>query len=111
MLSALILQHWLAVHLGCDHSVGPSVYYNCWSGFGSTLQQDIQMPAAFALIYWHHNCHKKWCLRWGRHPVDGTPHKTCRRHHPTLRNSSPTMEEIQADHEAANPHLYPQSTA
>lgn len=32
--------------------------------------------------YWHQTCHVGRCWRPGRHAVDGTPYRTCRRHHP-----------------------------
>lgn len=92
------LLHWLAVHTGTD--APGNKFYNFWSGFGSDLGEVVLIGAVIS--GWHHvNCHAKGCLRIGRHPVEGTPWKTCRKHHPTIPDKAVTVEEIHAAHRAA----------
>lgn len=57
-----------------------------WEGFGSGPIAWCILPIAYLR---HQNCHEPWCFRIGKHPVDGTPFKACRKHHPTL-NGKPT---------------------
>lgn len=72
--------HPLLHVLGVDSST--SQWYYFWSAFGSGPVAWLFLP----LVYLRHqNCHEPWCPRIGRHPVDGTPYKACRRHHPELR--------------------------
>jgi hypothetical protein len=52
-----------------------------WEGFGSGPIAWLSIPLAYV---WHQRCHEPRCYRLGRHPVDGTPFKACRKHHPTL---------------------------
>ena len=63
--------------LGVDNASGR--WYLWWSGIGSDL--------AYVGIIWafarHANCHQPRCWRIGHLPVEGTPWKTCRRHHPS----------------------------
>ncbi len=89
--------HWLAVHTGVDNESGP--WYAFWSGFGSDLGE---VTIVVAIIGWgrHANCHSKGCWRFGRHPVDGTPFKVCRRCHPLMARVKPTREIIHAHHAA-----------
>jgi hypothetical protein len=87
---------WLAHVLGLDNLSGP--FYGFWSGVGSDLGE-LTIIGAAASIYWRHTCHVKRCYRIGRHPVQGTPHVVCRKHHPT---GEPTHEEILRQHKEAN---------
>jgi hypothetical protein len=59
---------------------------------------DITLLGGAYAIYRRHNCHVKGCWRIGRHPVAGTDHIVCRKHHP---QDSPTAEQVLADHVAA----------
>jgi hypothetical protein len=68
-------------------------WYGVWSGFGGALP-DVMIGTALAAWYWHRNCHVRRCWRLGRHPVDGTPYITCRRHHPRIPS------EVTAEHVA-----------
>lgn len=70
------LLHWLAVHVGADHSAGGSVYYNFWSGFGSDLGE-VTLVGAIVAAARHKNCHVKGCWRLG-HPHEGVVR--CRKH-------------------------------
>jgi hypothetical protein len=56
-------------------------YYGAWSGVMGGLQV-FEWAAIGCMVYWHHSCHVSSCLRPGRHLVDGTPYRACRRHHP-----------------------------
>jgi hypothetical protein len=69
----------LLVHiLGLDDPSG--AWYLWWSGPGA----DLGMLAAVGAYFRHVNCHEPGCWRLGRHPVDGTPFKVCRVHHPDI---------------------------
>jgi hypothetical protein len=71
------MTHWLAHILGLDD---PSGGWLWWSGFGA----DLGMLTAVGAFARHVNCHEHGCWRLGKHPVDGTPFKVCRVHHPDL---------------------------
>ena len=85
---------WLVVHLSQETGISneASRAYAFWSGFGSCLGY-----ASVAAVAWRHlKCHSRGCRRIGRHPVEGTPFKVCRRCHPTLSDQAPTRDEIHA---------------
>ena len=90
--------HWLAVHTGTVNESGP--FYGFWSGFGSDLGE-LALIGAIVTGYRHVNCHVKGCPRIGHHPVEGTPYRVCRRHHPAMSDKFPTVEDIHAAHRAA----------
>ena len=71
--------------------------YNFVSG---PLADITLLGGAYAILR-RHNCGVKGCLRIGRHPVAGTDHIVCRKHHP---HDSPTAEQVLAEHAAAQ-HL------
>lgn len=73
------LLHWLAVHTGTVNEPGP--YYGFFSGFGSDLSELALLAGVIGLLR-KHNCAVHRCWRIGRHPVAGTTHTVCRRHHP-----------------------------
>jgi hypothetical protein len=79
----LPLQHWLAVHTGADNE--PGVYYGFWSGFGSDLGE-VTLAGGLAAVYRKHNCHTRWCWRFGHHDftdqATGLTYRLCRRCHP-----------------------------
>lgn len=57
--------------------------------------------AAFAYpgLYWRrHNCHARWCPRFGRHPVAGTPYTVCARHHPEIPDRGASLDHIHRAH-------------
>lgn len=68
--------------------------YNFVSG---PLADITLLGGAYAILR-RHNCVVKGCFRIGRHPVTGTNHIVCRKHHP---RDSPTAEQVLADHAAA----------
>ncbi len=68
--------------------------YNIISG---PLADITLLGGAYAILR-RHNCSVKGCLRIGRHPVAGTDHIVCRKHHP---HESPTAEQVLAEHAAA----------
>ena len=69
-------------------------WYGWWSGFGGATQ-NFTLAGGALIVYRHKNCHVHRCWRLGRHPVDGTPYVTCRRHHPTI--SGPVTAQDIAD--------------
>lgn len=86
------MTHWLFHILGLDNLGGP--WYGFWSGFGSDLSEVVLIGALYQLFR-KHNCHVKGCWRVGRHPVDGTDHIVCRRHHP---DDDPTHADVLQNH-------------
>lgn len=70
---------WLPHFLGLDDPAGR--WYGFWSGAGSDLGE-IAIIGGLISIVRRHNCHVHHCWRVGRHPVAGTLHVVCRRHHP-----------------------------
>lgn len=73
------IAHWFWLISGARNESG--TLYGLWSGLGGALP-DIMLPIALAGWYWHHTCHVSRCWRPGRHAVDGTAYRACRRHHP-----------------------------
>ena len=71
--------------------------YNFVSG---PLADITLLGGAYAILR-RHNCQVKGCWRIGRHPVAGTEHIVCRKHHP---HESPTAEQVLAEHAAAQHH-------
>jgi hypothetical protein len=71
--------------------------YNIVSG---PLADITLLGGAYAILR-RHNCAVKGCWRIGRHPVAGTDHIVCRKHHP---HESPSAERVLAEHAAANRH-------
>lgn len=70
---------WLGYWLGLtDPSGGPYLF---WSGLGADLTEFAIIGGLINLAR-KHNCHVHGCIRVGRHPVEGTTHVVCRRHHP-----------------------------
>jgi hypothetical protein len=70
---------WLAHLFGLDNLSGS--YYGFWSGAGSDLGE-LAIVGGLVTLVRHRTCHVHRCWRLGRHPVDGTPHVVCRKHHP-----------------------------
>jgi hypothetical protein len=89
--------HWILNFFGINNLSGYG--YGFWSGIGSDLGEFALIGAVVAL-YRKHNCHVKGCWRLSRHPVEGTPWVTCRKHHPLI-NEAPSAEQVLADHRAA----------
>lgn len=81
--------HLLAHLLGLDNASGG--WYLWWSGFFG----DIAIFGAATVFIRHRNCHVHHCWRIGRHPVQGTGHVVCRRHHPA---GAPTHRDLKAGH-------------
>lgn len=75
---------WLGHFTGVTDESGPG--YGFFSGIGSDLGE-VTLVGALAVMYRHHTCHvdsPKSCWRPGRHHVEGTPYKVCKRHHPMV---------------------------
>jgi hypothetical protein len=86
---------WLAHVLGLDS--GSGYWYMWWSGVGSDLGE-LAIVGTLIAQYRRHACHidhPRRCWRPGRHPVPGTPFKTCKRHHPHV------PDRVSAEHVAA----------
>ena len=94
------MSHWLAHVLGLDSGSGPM--YLFWSGFGANFGELAIVGALLAVVR-RHNCHAKGCWRIARAPVDGTPWRTCWRHHP---DGKPTHTRILALHRRARRPAY-----
>lgn len=58
---------------------GAGLPYLFWSGIGSDLGE-IALLGVVVKAYTHLNCTQKGCWRIAKHPVDGTPYRTCHRH-------------------------------
>lgn len=84
-----IIAHAIVCVMGLNNGSGAA--YLFWSGFGS----DLAYLGAISFAWHHLNCHAKGCYRIGRHPVSGTPFKTCRKHHPEIdgRTSAADIKE------------------
>lgn len=74
-----LIWHWLLNVSGTTIPTTGSKWYNFWSGFGSDLGELVIIGSLIGL-YRHHNCPVKGCWRIARHPVAGTPYKTCHKH-------------------------------
>jgi hypothetical protein len=85
---------WFMHVAGLDD--GSGAWYLWWSG----IVGDLALVGAAISIARHVNCHSHGCWRIARHPVAGTPYKTCARHHPTVP-SKVTVEQIHAAHETS----------
>lgn len=74
----------------------PSTAYNAWSG----ILSDVSEFAIIGFLIDHvrrMNCQVTGCYRIGHFPVDGTPFKVCRAHHPQVPTDGPiTVEHIAA---------------
>ena len=70
---------WLLHVLGVDDVSGR--WYGFWSGFGSDLSE-LAIVGALAAMVRQHNCEVHRCWRLGRHVVEGTGLRVCRKHHP-----------------------------
>lgn len=79
------LQHWLAVHTGSSNTPGAPPNYNFWSGSGSDIGE-VTILGGLLAIYKRHNCHTRWCWRFGRHDftddATGLTYRLCRHCHP-----------------------------
>lgn len=65
-----------------------------WGGFGSCLSEF----AILGVVWKHLNCNTKGCWRIGRHHVEGTPYKVCRRCHPTVPTAGASLAQIHGAH-------------
>lgn len=74
-----MIWHGFLHYIGLDNAQSP--WYLFWSGFGGGPLAWCVIPLTYVR---HHNCNEPRCLRLGVHPVDGTPFKACRKHHPAL---------------------------
>jgi hypothetical protein len=74
--------------------------YQFWSGAGSDLSELTLL--GLLIGGWRAvNCHVPHCLRLGRHPTADGHYKLCRKHHPDLPDSRPSLEQIHAAHSNA----------
>jgi hypothetical protein len=95
----LPLQHWLALHTGTDNEAGP--FYGFFSGFGSDLGE-VTIVGGLLAIYKKHNCHTRWCWRFGHHDftdtATGVTYRLCRRCHPAHPGKHLAREHIARIH-------------
>lgn len=59
-----------------------SRWYAFWSGIAGDVSS-VAVVGGIAAWLRKHNCHVHGCHRLARHPVEGTQHLVCARHHPT----------------------------
>jgi hypothetical protein len=85
--------HGLAIWFGLTNASGRA--YLFWSGIAG----DIGMLGGVTVLWRRLACHVDGCHRPGVHHVRGTPHVTCRKHHPTSGN---TLESIHEAHAQAS---------
>jgi hypothetical protein len=78
-MTAAFIAHWFWFITGARNEA--TAAYGLWSGVGGALP-DVCLLTAVAAWYWHRTCHVSRCWRPGRHAVEGTPYRACRRHHP-----------------------------
>lgn len=76
---------------------GTAATYQLWSGFIPALT--VLGLSTLIIGAWHHlDCHTNGCLRLARAPVEGTPWKTCWRHHPTGKPTHAHILEAHRQH-------------
>jgi len=83
---------WLAHALGLYEGM----IYHAYSGI-------IPCLAVVSIVtgWWKkHTCHEAKCWRFGKHPVGGTPYKTCHKHHPGIPGNKVSSGDIQAAYDA-----------
>ena len=85
-------QHWLAYMTGSLNTSGAPPNYNFWSGFGSDLGE-VAIIGGLLTAARRWNCEVHGCWRLGRHQVEGTGHRVCRRHHPEDRITAEHVRE------------------
>lgn len=74
--------------------------YQFWSGIGSDFAE-LTLVGALIAAWRHINCHVPRCLRRGHYPIDGTPYKTCAKHHPGIPDK-PRLQDIQEAYNQVN---------
>lgn len=74
---------------------GTGSHYGAWSGALSDVGE-VTLIGLVAAGLRHANCHASGCWRVGRHHVEGTPFKVCRKHHPTIPDGGVSAEHIRA---------------
>lgn len=98
LLVLFVLPAWFFEPLGV--CTGRACGYQFWSGIAGSFLIGGGLWSGALGMYWHHSCHVGTCIWPGRHPVEGTPYRTCKKHHPTVP-SKVTATHI-ADAHAAN---------
>jgi hypothetical protein len=93
-----LIWHWLVHVTGSDYGApyGRFVPYDFVSGTGGILLVSGSILSVPYTTWRRHVCHEPWCWRLGRHPVEGTPFASCRRHHPALKDSKPARGHMTA---------------
>lgn len=98
------LLHALGQFFGLTNSSGGT--YLWWSGVGSDIGE-VAIFGAVIGMFKHGNCHVKGCWSLGRHPVEGTPYKVCRKHHPAMPAGDITAEHVKSAHARAGNAGFP----
>jgi hypothetical protein len=97
----LAIWHWFQQVSGTNINLATgSKWYNFLSGSGSDFGEITLIGMAIA-GFRHLNCHVKGCPRLGKHGVDGTPYKVCKKHHPDMPEEDITYAHISAAHARA----------
>ena len=72
---------WFAHFFGFDAGQGNGAHYLFWSGAGSDIAELAIIGGLWAMVR-QRNCEVHRCWRLGRHAVEGTGLRVCRKHHP-----------------------------
>lgn len=103
-LVLIISSHWFFHPLGTCPAGQAGLGckgYNFWSGIAGSFL--ISLPNWFIagfLFFRHTNCHAPWCPNVGKYPLEGTPFKLCKKHHPDIPDNL-TLEHIMYEHRRA----------
>ena len=75
--------HWLQSFFGFGGGEGTGAHSLFWSGIAGILIPPLltAVPIVWVLLR-RHNCEVHRCWRLGRHVVEGTGLRVCRKHHP-----------------------------
>ncbi len=76
-----------------------------WGGAGSDIGELALFSTAVA-FYRRHSCHvdsPRFCWRPGTHPVEGTPYRACKKHHPAVPNRVTADHIAEAHRDAQTP--------
>jgi hypothetical protein len=92
--------HWLQGLWWPEQNRG----YAFTSSVGSDIGE-LTLIGGMIAVYRSHTCHVDRCFRLGRHHVDGTPYKACRKHHPTVP-STITAQHVSDAHSDARDEIH-----
>lgn len=99
--------HPLGLCAGTPRTTQGCKGYNSWSGIFSDVGEVTLIVglitgsvAARRFLHTHFECHEETCHKLGVHHVEGTPYRTCWRHHPVLSSHEKGSVPLSHIHEA-----------